>query len=214
VATVSITISPVNDAPTVTVNGAAIVNIVAGNVYADAGATADDAEDGDISANIVVGGDAVDTNTPGEYVITYDVTDSGGIAATQATRTVIVGTNNPPVITLLGNAAISLTTGDAYADAGATAVDDEDGDLTAAIVVGGDVVNTAAAGTYRVTYNVTDLDGNAAAEVTRTVTVSNPPPPPPKKKSGGGATGLLELFGLGFVGMVMFRRRRARKLLA
>jgi len=214
VATVSITISPVNDAPTVTVNGAAIVNIVAGNVYADAGATADDAEDGDISANIVVGGDAVDTNTPGEYVITYDVTDSGGIAATQATRTVNVGTNNPPVITLLGNAAVSLTTGNAYADAGATAIDDEDGDLTAAIVVGGDVVNTAAAGTYTVTYNVTDMDGNAATEVSRTVTVSNPPPPPPKKKSGGGATGLLELFGLGFAGLVMFRRRRARKLLA
>jgi hypothetical protein len=59
-----------------------------------------------------------------------------------------------------------------------------------------------------------DMDGNAAAEVTRTVTVSDPPPPPKKKKSGGGATGLLEFFGLGFAGLIMFRRRRARKLLA
>jgi len=216
VATVSITINPVNDAPIVTINGAATVFVLAGDAYADAGATADDAEDGDISADIVVGGDAVDTNTPGAYVITYNVTDSGGAVATQATRTVNVGTNNPPVITLTGNAAIALETGDAYTDAGATATDVEDGDLTAAIVVGGDVVNTAAAGTYTITYNVTDMNGNAATEVTRTVTVTDPPPPPPppKKKSGGGATGLLEFFGLGFAGLVMFRRRRARKLLA
>ena len=95
VATVTITVNPVNDAPVVTVNGAATVNIISGDAYADAGATADDAEDGDISASIVVGGDAVDTNTPGAYVITYDVTDSGGTAATQATRTVNVGNEQP-----------------------------------------------------------------------------------------------------------------------
>lgn len=213
VGTVSITINPVNDAPTITVTGAATVNIIAGDAYADAGASADDAEDGDISASVVVGGDVVDNNTPGTYVITYDVTDSGGIPATQATRTVNVGTNNPPVITLTGSAAVALETGAAYAEQGATAMDDEDGDITGAIVIGGDMVNTAAAGTYTVTYNVTDMDGNPATEVTRTVTVTDPPPPPPppKKKSGGGATGLLEFFGLGFAGLVMFRRRRAMR---
>lgn len=216
VATVTITVNPVNDAPVLSVNGAATVNIVVGDAYVEDGATADDAEDGDISADVVIGGDAVDSDTAGTYVVTYDVTDSGGSAATQVTRTVNVATNNPPVITLTGNAAITLTTGDAYADAGATAMDDEDGDISANIVVGGDVVNTAAAGMYTVTYNVTDMDGNAAAEVTRTVTVNDPPPPPPppRKKSGGGATGLLEFFGLGFAGLLMFRRRRAGKLLA
>jgi hypothetical protein len=216
VATVSITINPVNDAPTLTVNGAATVNIVVGDAYADAGATADDAEDGDISADIVVGGDVVDTDTAGTYVITYDVTDSGGTPAAQVSRTVNVATNNPPVITLNGSASITLTVGDAFTDAGATAMDDEDGDITANIVVGGDAVNTAAAGTYTITYNVTDNDGNAATEVTRTVTVNNPPPPPPppKKKSGGGAAGLLELFGLMAAGLVTIRRRRGRKFLA
>lgn len=213
VATVSITINPVNDVPVLTVNGAATVNIIVGDAYTDAGATADDAEDGDISANIVVGGDTVDTDMAGTYVITYDVSDSAAAPAVQATRTVNVGTNNPPVITLTGSAAVALTTGAAYTDAGATAMDDEDGDLTATIVVGGDMVNTAAAGTYTITYNVTDMDGNAAAEVTRTVTVTDPPPPP-KKKKGGGATGLLEFFGLGFAGLLMFQRRRARKHLA
>ena len=212
VATVSLTINPVNDVPIITLAGSATVNIKVGDAYVDAGATANDDEDGDISANIVVGGDTVDPNTDGIYVVTYDVADSGASAATQVTRTVNVATNSPPVITLTGNAAITLTTGDAYADAGATAMDDEDGDITANIVVGG-TVNTAAAGTYTLTYNVMDMDGNAATEATRTVTVNNPPPPP-KKKSGGGTTGLLEFFGLGFAGLVMFRRRRARKLLA
>jgi hypothetical protein len=216
VATVSITINPVNDAPTLTVNGSTTVNIVVGDIYGELGATADDAEDGDISANVVIGGDVVDTDTAGTYVVTYDVTDSGGTPAAQVSRTVNVATNNPPVITLSGNASITLTVGDAFADPGATAMDDEDGDITANIVVGGDAVNTAAAGTYTITYNVTDMDGNAATEVTRTVTVNNPPPPPPppRKKSGGGATGLLEFFGLMVAGLVTIRRRRGRKFLA
>jgi hypothetical protein len=216
-ATVSITINPINDQPVITLTGDATVNIKQGDLFTDAGATAADAEDGDISADIVVGGDAVDTGTPGTYVITYDVTDSGGLAATQVTRTVNVNEDMPPVITLVGNAAVTLTVGDAYNEQGATATDAEDGDISANIVVGGDVVNTAAAGTYTVTYNVMDSFGNAAPEVTRTVTVNNPPepPPPPKKKKSGGAAGLLEVLGLMMLtGLVLFRRRRARNPIA
>ena len=50
-----------------------------------------------------------------------------------------------PVITLLGEDPVAITVGDAYVDAGATATDDVDGDITANIVVGGDIVdvNTA-----------------------------------------------------------------------
>jgi VCBS repeat-containing protein len=214
IATVSITITPVNDAPTINLVGNATIDIKEGDAFVDPGAVASDEEDGDISADIVVGGDAVDTGTPGAYVITYDVSDSGGLAAVQVTRSVNVNEDMPPVVTLVGNASITLTVGDAYAEQGATASDPEDGDISASIVVGGDVVNTAAAGTYVVTYNVTDSFGNAATEVTRTVTVNNPPepPPPPKKKKGGGAAGLLEVAGLMmFTGLVLFRRRRARK---
>ncbi len=172
VATVSISITPVNDAPVITLNGQATVDVIVGSVYADAGATAADDEDGDISANIVVGGDTVDTATVGTYVITFDVTDSGGAAATQVTRTVNVVTNEAPVITLLGNATVDVLVGTMYMDAGATAADNEDGDLTANIVVGGDVVDTNTVGTYVITYDVTDSDGNAAAQVTRTVNVN------------------------------------------
>ncbi|WP_345278251.1 immunoglobulin-like domain-containing protein, partial [Litoribaculum gwangyangense] len=54
------------------------------------GATASDNKDGDITANIVIGGDIVNTNIPGSYIITYNVSDAAGNAATQVTRTVNV----------------------------------------------------------------------------------------------------------------------------
>ncbi len=177
VATVTLSITPVNDAPVIALTGPATVEVVVGNAYADAGATATDAEDGDISVDIVVGGDVVDTNTAGTYVITFDVTDSGGLAATQVTRTVNVVTDTAPVITLNGAPTVDLIVGDMYMDAGATATDAEDGDITANIVVGGDVVDTNVVGTYVITYDVTDSDGNAATQVTRTVNVAADNPP-------------------------------------
>ncbi len=82
--------------------------------------------------------------------------------------------NTPPVIALVGDNPLNLTVGDSYTDPGATASDNVDGDLTASIVVGGDVVDTQVAGTYVVTYNVQDAASNPAAEVTRTVTVNLP----------------------------------------
>ncbi|WP_198664879.1 immunoglobulin-like domain-containing protein [Lewinella sp. IMCC34191] len=78
----------------------------------------------------------------------------------------------PPVIALQGANPLNLTVGDSYVDPGATASDNVDGDLSGSIVVGGDFVNTLVAGTYAVTYNVTDAAGNAATEVIRTVVVN------------------------------------------
>jgi hypothetical protein len=76
-----------------------------------------------------------------------------------------------PVITLVGDSTVTLTVGGIYTESGVTATDETDGDLTAAIVIGGDVVDMSTAGTYTVTYNVSDAVGNAATEVTRTVEV-------------------------------------------
>ena len=50
------------------------------------GATASDNYDGDISADVVVGGDSVDTSTVGQYTVTYNVSDDAGNAATEVTR--------------------------------------------------------------------------------------------------------------------------------
>ncbi|MDT0608488.1 immunoglobulin-like domain-containing protein, partial [Croceitalea rosinachiae] len=68
----------------------------------------------------------------------------------------------PPVITLLGADPVELNVGDVYTDAGATALDNLDGNITTSIVTVGDVIDTNVPGMYTVTYNVSDLAGNPA----------------------------------------------------
>lgn len=75
-----------------------------------------------------------------------------------------------PVITLLGSNPVAAEKGQPYVDAGASASDDVDGDISSRIVVT-NPVDPNTEGTYIVRYNVTDDAGNKAAEVTRTVNV-------------------------------------------
>jgi hypothetical protein len=78
---------------------------------------------------------------------------------------------NAPIILLHGNNPTQSGLGYPYHDAGAVATDKEDGDLTSKIIITSDV-DTGAIGTYHVNFNVTDSDGNAAAEVTREVIIA------------------------------------------
>jgi hypothetical protein len=167
-------IEPDKTKPIITLIGMPTVTITEGSTYTDLGATASDNVDGDISANIVTV-NPVNPNTIGGYTITYNVSDSSGNAAEEVTRTVVVeaeavSDTTKPVITLLGSASVTITEGDSYTDAGATALDETDGDITSGIVTVNPVdANTA--GVYTVTYNASDSAGNAADEVARTVVV-------------------------------------------
>jgi len=76
-------------APVITLKGANPVTTAKDSVYNDAGATAIDDVDGDISANIIVTS-TVDIHTVGDYTVKYDVSDAAGNAATEVTRTVKV----------------------------------------------------------------------------------------------------------------------------
>lgn len=140
-----------------------------GNTEALAGVSATDTEDGDITADIVVT-NPVDTTVTGTYTVRYNVTDSVGTAAVEKTASVLVIDYTPPVITLVGDSSVDVNEGSTYNDAGATAIDDFDGNITANIVVS-NPVDTSTPGTYTVTYNVSDAAGNAATEVVRTVNV-------------------------------------------
>ncbi|HPF00658.1 MAG: DUF5011 domain-containing protein [Bacteroidales bacterium] len=74
-----------------------------------------------------------------------------------------------PTITITGSAAVTIDLGDTYTDAGATANDDKDGDLTSQITTTG-TVDVNKVGIYEIEYTVSDEAGNTTTE-TRTVTV-------------------------------------------
>ena len=114
----------------------------------------------------------------GTYTVMLTATNEGGNNSTTQDITItLVGEmtdETAPVITLTGDAEVEINVGDDYTDAGATAEDNVDGTITDNITVGGDAVNTDEAGTYVITYDVSDAAGNAADQVTRTVRVRFP----------------------------------------
>ncbi|MEM9326952.1 MAG: immunoglobulin-like domain-containing protein, partial [Bacteroidota bacterium] len=161
--------------PVITLDGDNPLVLPIGGIFVDPGATAEDDVDGTLNPmDIVVDDSALDPSTPGEYDVIYTISDAAGNEG-QATRVVSFTDQSPPSISLLGDNPLQLIVGDAYLEAGATAQDDQDGDISGDIVIDASGVNTAVAGAYVVTYNVSDAAGNAATEVTRNVNVSEVP---------------------------------------
>ncbi len=74
-----------------------------------------------------------------------------------------------PIITLNGNAQVTLIEGETYNDAGATAIDNREG--TVAVTTTSNV-NSSIIGNYTVTYTATDSVGNSSL-TTRMVTVTS-----------------------------------------
>ena len=107
---------------------------------------------------------------PGTFTLRFSAQTNNGLEYSDLTLIINPVDTTAPVITLLGTSPITIALGSAYADAGATALDNLDGVITANIVVVNNV-NTAVAGTYSVVYSVSDLAGNSAT-ATRTVIVS------------------------------------------
>jgi hypothetical protein len=155
--------------PVITLNGTSPVTVECATTYTDAGATATDSCQGSLTGSIVVS-NPVNTAVVGSYTVTYNVSDSSSNAAAAVTRTVNVVDTTAPVITLVGSPSVTVPFNGTYTDAGATATDSCQGNLTSSIVTV-NPVNTAVLGTYTVTYNVSDSASNAATEVTREVTV-------------------------------------------
>ena len=142
-------------APALTLLGASAQALECGSgKYTEAGATASDACSGDLSSKVAISG-TVNTAARGAYSLTYSVADAAGNAAS-ALRTVSVNDTQAPVVSLLGLPTLKLECGvDSFTNQGATATDLCSGDLTSAIVTSG-TVNTAAVGSYPVTYKATD----------------------------------------------------------
>ena len=162
-----------DEAPIITILGDNPASVEVGDPYIDAGATAWDDVDGDLTDQIITTSNVV-TGTVGSYTVIYDVTDSSDNPAT-AIRTVNVVDTTPPVITILGDNPATVEVGAPYNDAGATAFDVGDGDLTDQIIATSNVV-TGTVGSYTVIYDVTDSSDNPATAI-RTVNVVDTTPP-------------------------------------
>jgi len=170
--TIYVTVNPkqevLNEVPVIDASDRVLTE---GDAFVLEGVTATDKEDGDISGSIEVLNNEVDTTKVGIYKVTYKVTDSQG-ASTTKTIYVTVNPkqevlNEVPVINASDRV---LTEGDRFAVLeGVTATDKEDGNLTDKIQVLKNTVNKEEAGTYEVTYKVTDSQG---ASTIKTITVT------------------------------------------
>jgi hypothetical protein len=168
--------------PTLTLQGFTNLTMEAGDEFAEMSYSAVDYFGTDITNKVIVKNN-VNNAVPGTYTVEYNVEDAWGNAA-NATRTVTVVAapvrevpppNAPtaPVITIIGSDPIILhLEGTPYTEQGAIAHCDVDGNISANVVITGSV-NTSAAGTYTVTYTITNSAG-LSASATRTVRVLAP----------------------------------------
>ncbi|HIJ73893.1 MAG TPA: DUF5011 domain-containing protein, partial [Candidatus Hydrogenedentes bacterium] len=158
---------------TVTYFGAETVTLSPGDVALDATGTA--------TGTVAVSGtgcserqvnllNVAGDGTLGVAVAAGTASDAAGNTSSAAQSSLpCVVDNTRPVITLLGDNPATVLMAGTYADAGATAYDEVDGDLTSAIETV-DAVDTSQPGAYAVVYSVQDAAGNGA-QLTRTVNV-------------------------------------------
>ena len=158
-------------APVITLTGDANGTHEATTPWTEPGYAATDAVDGDLTASVTVSG-TVQAGTKGAYSLTYSVSDSAGNAAS-ATRVVTVQDTTPPVITLAGDANVTILLGANWTDPGYSVSDTLDGELSGST---SGSVDSNLKGTYVLTYSATDSSGNSAT-ITRGVTVTDGEPP-------------------------------------
>ncbi|GAB2533947.1 MucBP domain-containing protein [Gracilibacillus alcaliphilus] len=161
------------DQPVIILKGDNPLILEVGTTYEEAGATAEDNVDGDISDQINIT-DNMDTAKLGVYQVIYQVEDSSG-NQTEVIRTIEVVDTTAPEMTLDGEEEITIELGDDYQEAGAQALDNYDGDLSDRIEITGSV-DTSRIGTYQLTYRVADSSNNAVSQI-RTIHVTDTTPP-------------------------------------
>ncbi len=120
----------------------------------------------------------VNLNVLGTYEIKYNAEDSDGNKADEVIRIIHVVDTTKPNITLIGEETVEIETGTSYRDAGATAIDNYDKNISENIEikifkdnVEVEEIDTSEEGTYEITYTVKDSSGNISETVKRTINV-------------------------------------------
>ncbi len=161
-------------APVITLIGPDTFIVNLDDIYKEPGAIAFDNFDGNLTDRIVICGE-VNTSEEEDYTLTYTVRDKAG-NRTYKDRVVTVkkvssDDKEKPEIRLKGANPMLVRLNEDFRDPGATAHDNEDGDITEKINSYSTVI-TSCEGTYAVFYTVADKAGNIASEK-RTVTVED-----------------------------------------
>lgn len=102
----------------------------------------------------------------GNSQVTVTAIDQSGNSS-QSTFNVTVNDVESPLLTLIGDADVTIELGDSFVDQGVILEDN----CSAIVTVAGDIVNTSIAGPYVITYDAADPSGNAASQLLRTVNV-------------------------------------------
>ncbi len=158
-----------NGRPDMKLTGEAEITVPLGSEYTDAGVTA--ILHGEDVTDQMQETDNVDMETPGTYEVTY--TYDGGLVPYSISRTVTVTDQTAPEITLNGDEIIYVTDFDEYEEPGATAVDNNDGDVSELITISSPMQLDD--NTEEVTYSVQDAAGNMA-QITRSIVIDDTPP--------------------------------------
>ena len=157
-----------NAIPVISLEGDPVIDLTVGDTYTEEGAICKDDVDDNKAA--IVGGAVVDTSTVGEYIVTYNCTDSDGNTADEVTRTVNVAADiDPPRIVINGPNPVSVIVNGTYNEFGARCIDNVD--LEKLATADSSAVDETTIDIYTVYYNCTDAALNAAQPATRTVNV-------------------------------------------
>ncbi|MBD3320854.1 MAG: DUF5011 domain-containing protein, partial [Chitinivibrionales bacterium] len=142
--------------------------ILVGGSWQEPGYTALDTEDGDLTGSVVITG-SVDTAVEGAYELSYAVSDNAGNQVSKNRVVYVVNRDTTaPVIELVPGDTVRI--GTSWQEPGYSASDNLDGDITARVVVSGQVDSTKA-GTHSITYTVSDSAGNSTIKIRNVIVV-------------------------------------------
>ena len=159
--------------PRITLMNSSNQTVQPGEKYEEEGFYAIDNYDGDITSQV--------RRTEEFGVIYYVVKDSSGNIA-YAERKIPYYDPVPPGLYLNGDDRITIMAGNVYEEPGYSASDDADGDITDRVETEG-AVNWYRAGTYKISYKVSDTYGNLTRAI-RIIKVNPNPRPEPVMPKG------------------------------
>ncbi len=154
--------------PTVTLNGSDTVYVGVKTNYIEQGAKAKDHTGHDITNLLTISG-TVNVNELGTYILTYNVIDAFGFAASRLRKVIVMDTTKPVITSVTGKDTIKYQIGTPYIDM----VNVTDNYWTNITYTRTGSINVNVIGAYTLLYNATDGSGNIANTYVLVIKIDN-----------------------------------------